>query len=296
MNGLIKKKLINNILSYFTITIGTILAALAIDLFLIPNNMIDGGITGISIMLNRITNIKIGIFIILINIPFVLVGYKELGKKFLFKAMYGMTLYSLALAYFENLNSLTNDALLSVFYGGALLGLGVGIVIKGGGCLDGTEAMGILINKKSSLSVGQVVLIFNVFIYSISSLLYGWDRALYSLLTYCISYKVIDLVSEGLEKTKAALIITDEGEKIAENIYKKLGRTVTYINGNGLISGKDKVILYAVITRLEISELKQIVEDDDCSAFVTITDVSEIIGNHIKKMHEVKNKSQKISK
>ena len=122
-----------------------------------------------------------------------------------------------------------------------------------------------------------------------SGIVFGWDRALYSIMTYFITYKIIDIVSEGLEQAKSALIITNHGDEIANSIYKKLGRTVTFIEGEGLISGK-KVVLYVVVTRIELRELKKIIEDDDVSAFMTITDVSEIVGQHIKKKDTVKNK------
>jgi len=176
---------------------------------------------------------------------------------------------------------MTDDVLLASVFGGILLGAGAGLVVRFGGCLDGTESLAIVISKKTSLSVGQVVLICNLFIYTIAGFIFGMDRALYSLLTYFITFKVIDFVSEGLEQAKAAMIITDKGDIVSKEIYKRLGRTVTEIQGKGLISGK-KTVLYSVITRLEVPELKRIVTSQDISAFVTITDVSEIIGRHIK--------------
>ena len=186
--------------------------------------------------------------------------------------------------FFWQVDVVTNDVLLATVFGGILLGIGVGFVIKFGACLDGTEVVAILINKKTSFSVGQVVMFLNFFIYSTAGFLFGWDRALYSILTYFITFKIIDMVSEGFEQAKAAMIITNHGE-IANSIYKHLGRTVTMLEGEGLISGK-KVVLYAVVTRIEIPELKRIVAADDYSAFVTITDVNEIVGKHIKKKKE----------
>ena len=176
---------------------------------------------------------------------------------------------------------MTDSILLATVYGGALLGLGVGIVIRAGGCVDGTESVALVISKKTSLSVGQVVLIFNLVIYFVAGFIFGINRALYSLLTYFITYKVIDLVSEGFEQAKAALIITDKGTDLANEIYKKLGRTVTKIKGKGLISG-EKEVLYCVLTRIEVFELKRICQELDQSSFVTILEVSEIIGEHIK--------------
>ncbi|MDU4861463.1 MAG: YitT family protein [Terrisporobacter othiniensis] len=269
------------VLSYLFITIGILLAALALEVFLIPNRIIDGGITGISIILSFLTKIKLSIFIVVINIPFLLLGFKHLGKNFLIQASFAMVLFSLLLDAFKNVEVVTNDVLLATVFGGIILGIGVGFVIRYGACLDGVETIAILINKKTSFSVGQVILLINLMIYMVAGILFGWDRALYSIMTYFITYKIIDIVSEGLDQAKAALIITNHGEEIARSIYKKLGRTVTFIEGEGLISGK-KVVLYVVVTRLEVRELKKIIEVDDISAFMTITDVAEIVGQHIK--------------
>jgi uncharacterized membrane-anchored protein YitT (DUF2179 family) len=171
--------------------------------------------------------------------------------------------------------------LLATVFGGALLGIGVGIVVKFGGCLDGTETISILLSKKTNLSVGQIILFFNLFIYSIAGFVFGIDRALYSILTYFISYKLIDIIIIGFDQTKEALIITDKGEQLAKEIFEKIGRTTTTIKGEGLITGK-KNIIYCILTRMEINDLKKIVRDMDETAFITISDVSEIIGKHIK--------------
>ncbi|MCI5628350.1 MAG: YitT family protein [Clostridiales bacterium] len=277
------------VLSYMFITIGILLASLALEIFLIPNRIIDGGITGISIILSFLTNINLSIFIIVINIPFLLLGFKHLGKNFLIRTTFAMIIFSFLLEQFKQVDVVTNDVLLATVFGGILLGIGVGFVIRYGACLDGVETIAILINKKTSFSVGQVILLVNLVIYMVAGIVFGWDRALYSIMTYFITYKIIDIVSEGLEQAKSALIITNHGDEIANSIYKKLGRTVTFIEGEGLISGK-KVVLYVVVTRIELRELKKIIEDDDVSAFMTITDVSEIVGQHIKKKDSVKNK------
>ncbi|MDO4283457.1 MAG: YitT family protein [Clostridia bacterium] len=280
-----KNEIFKIIMDFCMITIGAIIAAFALGEFLIPNTILDGGINGISMMLSKISGISISIFIIILNIPFILIGFKSLGKSFLFKALYAMLAFSFLLAVFERREGFTNDIILATVFGGLMLGCGVGLIIKQGGCLDGTETVAMIISKKTNFSVGQIVLMFNVVIYTIAGFLYGWDRALYSLLTYFITFKVIDIVSEGFEQAKAVLIITNQSAEIAEDIYKRLGRTVTSFEGEGLINGKT-MILYSVITRLELSEFKEIVTKDDRKAFVTVTDVSEIIGRHVKKLPE----------
>ncbi len=269
------------LISFLMLTIGSILAAYALETFLIPNTILDGGVTGISIIISKLTEIPISLLVLILNIPFIFLGYKNMGMGFLIRAIYSMILFSLALSYFANFEEITNQILLATVYGGALLGVGVGLVIHFGGCVDGTESVSLVISKKTALSVGQVVLIFNLIIYTVAGTIFGIDRALYSLLTYFITFKVIDFVAEGLEQAKAALIITDKGTDMADEIFKRLGRTVTKIKGKGLITG-EKEVLYCVITRIEVYELKKICHEMDCSSFVTVLEVSEIIGDHIK--------------
>lgn len=280
------KSLINNLISMVLIIVGCALAAFSIGAILIPNLILDGGINGISIMLGQVTSIKTSIYIVLLNIPFVILGYKTLGKEFVFKALFAMLVFSGMLCYTETLDIGIHDKLLATIYGGIVLGFGVGLIIRYGGCLDGTEIAAIIASKKTNFSVGQIVLICNVFIYGTAGFVFGFDRALYSLLTYFITFKVIDFVSEGLEQGKAALIVTNQSAKVAKDIYEKLGRTVTSFEGKGMING-ETMILYCVITRLELTELRNIVNADDIQAFVTVIDVSEIIGSHIKKKPQI---------
>ena len=282
-----KNEVLINLISFIGITMGAMLAAFSIQTFLSPNMILDGGVVGLSMIVSKLTNISLSVFTIVLNIPFLLIGYKNLGKKFLVKAVYAMLIFSAFLTMFSNVHELTDDILLATIYGGIILGVGVGLVIRSGGCLDGTESVAIIINKNTSFSTGQIIMLFNIFIYLLAGVLFGLDKALYSLLMYFITFKIIDLVSEGLEQAKAALIITDQGLEIANEIYNRLGRTATLIEGNGLVSGK-KDVLYCVLTRMEISQLRSIVNSKDETAFVTITEVSEIIGEHIKSNKDVK--------
>lgn len=284
-----EEKIYKSIISYGVLTFGAIIAALALDVFLLPNTILDGGVTGISILISRITHIPLSILVLICNIPFVYVGYKNLGKGFLGRTIYSITLFSIMLHLFEVFAPFTDEILLATVFGGIVLGVGVGLIIRSGGCIDGTESVAIVISKKSNLSVGQVVLLFNLVIYTVSGFMFGFDRAMYSLLTYFITFKVIDFVSEGLEQAKTALIITDKGTSLSKEIYKRLGRTTTTIRGKGLISG-EKEVLYCVLTRIEVFELRKIVEAMDNSAFVTIQDVSDIIGTHIKSNEKMKGK------
>lgn len=275
-----------HILPYIFIAIGAVVAAFALEEFLVPNTILDGGVTGISIMINALFDIPLGLLIFVINIPFLLIGLKNIGKVFFVRGIFGMALFSAMTEVFHKLVEVTNETILAAIFGGALLGLGVGLVLRFGGCLDGTEIVALLLSKNNSFSVGQIVFIFNIVIFSIAGILFGVDRAMYSLISYFIAYKAIDMVENGLEQGKAVTIITDKGKVVADEIYKKLGRTCTIIKAEGLISG-DKDYLYCVVTRIELSEIRNIVKNIDVSAFVTISDVSEILGKHIK---QIKNK------
>ena len=285
----VKSQETRRLISFIMLTTGSIIAAYALESFLIPNTILDGGVTGISIIVSKITNLPVSLLVLILNIPFVYIGYKNLGRGFLIRAVYSMVLFSVSLSVFRYYEPLTEQMLLATVFGGILLGLGVGLVIHFGGCVDGTESVALVISKKTTLSVGQVVLVFNLVIYSVAGMIFGIDRAMYSLLTYFITFKVIDFVSEGFEQVKAALIVTEKGTDMAKEIYKRLGRTVTTIRGKGLISG-DKEVMYCVLTRMEIYELRHIAEEMDESAFITILEVSDIIGQHIKSTQRLSHK------
>ena len=277
-----KKDFLKTFIDYIMLAVGAVIAAFAIEEFLVPNTILDGGVIGIGIMIRNLTGISLSILTIVLNLPFLLIGMRKLGKMFVVKAAFSMAVFYVFLGVFAPLANATQETLLAVSFGGVILGLGVGIVIRYGGCLDGTETVAILLNKKFGIPVGQTVLIINIVIYAIAGVLFGFDRAMYSLLTYFITSKILDVVETGLDQAKAAMIITDEAEIIAEKIYQLLGRTVTIMHGEGMVSGK-KTVLYCVVTRFEIRELRNIIRSLDTSAFVTVSDVSEIIGNHIKK-------------
>lgn len=269
------------VLRYFNLIIGAIIAAFALEEFLVPAKILDGGIVGISIIISNLTPISLSILTICLNLPFVLAGAKQLERFFWLRTLISMSVFSIFLEIFHHWHNATYDELLATVFGGLILGLGVGLIIRNGGCLDGTETVAIMVSRKTRLSVGQIVLCCNIVIFLSAGILFGLDRALYSLLTYIITSKVVDYINTGLDQGKAVMIITDEGKQIADDIYQTLGRTVTFMKGNGLISG-EKTILYCVITRMELATIRKIIEKDDYSAFMTITDVSEIIGHHIK--------------
>lgn len=280
------KKKLWTALHFLMITVGTFVYSVALEMFLVPNLVLDGGLTGISLMINYQTGILLGLLTFLLNIPFVVLGWRMLGLRFAGSYLYAMILLSGFTALLHDVAPVTDNKLLSVVFGGILLGIGVGLVIKGGACLDGTELLAMLCSKRLPVSVGQVILFLNLVIFSVAACLFGIDRALLSLLTYIIASKLIDMVETGFNEAKQTIIICNDGATIATEIYEKLGRTMTILDAHGLISGK-KDMMYCVITRLELMELRRIVEKYDGSAFITVSDISEIIGDHIKKTSKV---------
>lgn len=270
------------IISFLMLTIGAILAAFSIEEFLAPNNIYDGGIVGISMIIDYYLPLKLSHIIVILSIPFVIFGIKRLGKRFVVKFIYATIVFSVMTEVFAPFANATREKILAVVFGGIFLGAGVGLVLRGGGCLDGTEIVGVIMSRKFSVSTAQVVLIFNIIIYTVAGFCFSLDSGMYSLIMYLITSKVIDYVEIGLDSAKSVIMITEDGTALAEKIYEELGRTVTFIKGEGLVSNSKKVILYCVVTRAEIFELKSIIKSVHGSTFTTISEVSEIVGNHVK--------------
>ncbi|OXM13740.1 YitT family protein [Paenibacillus herberti] len=265
------------------LTIGAVLMAVGLEIFLVPNNIIDGGITGISIMLSYITDVPLGLFLFVLNLPFLFLGYKQIGKTFAFSTLYGIAVMSLTTFLLHNVDPVTIDEFLASIFGGIVLGTGVGMAIRFGGSLDGTEIVAILFAKKMPFSVGEIVMFVNLFILSSAGFLFSWDRAMYSLIAYYIAYKMIDIVLEGFDESKAAWIISDEYRDIGEAIMSRLGRGVTYLNGEGGFTGGEKKVIFVVITRLEEAKLKSIVSDMDSAAFLAVGNIHDVKGGRFKK-------------
>jgi uncharacterized membrane-anchored protein YitT (DUF2179 family) len=263
--------------------IGSILAAIGLEFFLIPNQIIDGGIVGISILLSTVTEIPLSYFIVLLNLPFLYVGYKQIGKTFAISTLFAVSSLSYWVSYFTPIPELTNDLFLAAVFGGIIVGLGVGLIIRYGGSLDGTEIIAIILDKKTGFSVGEIVMFMNLFILASAGLVFSWNKAMYSLVAYFVAFKVIDITIAGLDSSKGVMIVSDVPDQIAAALLDRMGRGVTVFNGEGGYSGEQKKVLYSVITRLEIAKLKSIIYEKDENAFVTIHEVHEVIGGIVKK-------------
>lgn len=278
-----RKTAIDWIKKYMVLIIGSLIYSAGLEIFLVPNNIIDGGIVGISIMASYLTGIPFGVYMVVLNLPFLYLGYKQIGKTFAISTIVSIIALSIFSEFLEPVPQITEDYFLAAIFGGIIAGAGVGLVIRQGGSLDGTEITAIILDRKTSFSVGEVVMFFNLFILGAAGFVFGWDKAMYSLVAYFIISKMIDVVLKGLDESYAVMIVSDEYEEIADALMHRLGRGVTYLHGQGAYTGDDKQVLYCVVTRLEVVKLKEIALEKDETAFVTINPVHDIVGGRFKK-------------
>lgn len=278
-----RKTAMDWIKKYLVLIIGSLIYSAGLEIFLVPNNIIDGGIVGISIMASYLTCIPFGVYMLVLNLPFLYLGYKQIGKTFAISTIISIIALSIFSEFLEPVPQITQDYFLAAIFGGIIAGAGVGLVIRQGGSLDGTEITAIILDRKTSFSVGEVVMFFNLFILGAAGFVFGWDKAMYSLVAYFIISKMIDVVLKGLDESYAVMIVSDEYEEIADALMHRLGRGVTYLHGQGAYTGDDKQVLYCVVTRLEVVKLKEIALEKDEAAFVTINPVHDIVGGRFKK-------------
>ena len=278
-------KLRQNIRKVILIIIGAAITAYGLEAVLIPNSVIDGGVTGVSIMGAEIFGLPLGVFLFILNIPFVYLGYKQVGRTFAIMSVIGIAALSVGTVLMHSITPILSekDPLLVVASGGILLGVGIGIVLRNGGALDGSEVLAVLISRKVPFSVGDIILVINVFIFAIAAFVYDLESALYSALTYYIAKTVIDIVQVGLETSKQVKVISKNSKEIGDAIQARLGRSITYTFGRGGFSHEDTEIINCIINRMEETKLLDIVREHDPSAFVVISDVSEVRGGNFKK-------------
>lgn len=280
----VKEKVLSYFIKILFWILGAFIVAVALEMFLLPNKIIDGGVIGISMMVSYITKWNLGLLIFCINIPFMLIALKALGKKFIINTFIATVLLSLATNLTINLHPATNDLILATVFGGILLGLGVGLILRNNASLDGTEMLSIVLSKKLKVvSVGELLMGMNLFIYTVAGFLLGWDRAFYSIITYYIASKVIDSVLEGLDKSKSVRVVSDYWEEIGNSIMKELDVSVTYIKSKGGYSRQDKTITYCVVNKFDIPKLKELIHDLDPKSFIVTEDVHEVEGVRFKK-------------
>lgn len=281
MSGLKDKTTLKEVIfCYIMVAIGATIAAFAIEDFLAPNKIFDGGIVGVSMIFANFTGFKLSILTWLLNVPFLIFGWKKKGPHFVIRSIYAMTIFAVAVAFFETTPAVTTEHLLAVTFGGLILGVGVGIILRYGGCLDGTEIIASILSPKIHMPIGRQVLYFNVVLYLIIGFLYSWNNGLYSILTYVLVSVVMTRVEEGFDAQRACLIFThDDVSAIKDRLYQELGRTCTEWNTEGYIAGENKA-LYIVVSQYELKQIREILSDFNC--FATISGIDEIIGKNVK--------------
>ena len=268
------------------ISLGVLSATFGLKGFLIPNNFIDGGATGIALLIRQLTGAKLGLMLVLVNIPFLLLGLGVIGRNFAIKAALAIAGLAL-LAAFINFKPVTDDKLLVAVFGGFFLGAGIGLTIRGGAVIDGTEVVALYLSKRLGTTVGDIIIIINVIIFGVTAYFISIDVALYAMVTYLAASKTVDFIIEGIEEYTGVTIISSHNEEIKEMIINKLGRGITVYKGREGFGKQgytdDKNIIYTVVTRLEISRMNNEIHKIDPNAFVIMTAIKDVKGGMIKK-------------
>ncbi len=282
-----KKEIFRIIRDILFISLGILSAGFGLKGFLLPSGFIDGGVTGISLLLNLLFDIPVPILIFIINIPFIIMGYNQVTKVFALKTFVAISGLAICLT-FVDYPVVTNDKLLISVFGGFFLGAGIGLSIRGGSVIDGTEVLALYINRKSSLTIGDIILIINIIIFSFAAIFLNVEIALYAILTYLSASKTVDFIVNGIEEYTGVTIISDKSERIRKSILVNLGRGVTIYKGRRGFRRKEEHnydidIIYTVVTRLELTKLQNEIDKIDPDAFIVQQSISDTKGGMIKK-------------
>ncbi len=274
------KSITSEIVYALWILIGAAMAAFAVEVFLIPNRLIDGGVVGVAMIFGNIFGTSwIPYLLVLFNLPFIYLAYRFIGRYFVMHMVVSVLVFAGFMVGLQNFLPLEfhGESLEVVVIGGALLGIGIGLIIRAGACLDGTEILGIIVNKRTGISVGQTVLVCNVFIFATAGIVFqDWHPPILSLITYMVAIKMMDTVIVGLDETKSVTIISPKSKQIAESIVHELGLGLTIMYGRGGYSGREREILYVISERLQLAELKDLVYREDPGAFMAVENLHEV--------------------
>ncbi|RYZ30980.1 MAG: YitT family protein [Chitinophagaceae bacterium] len=280
-------KVVWNLKNLFLILLGTSLAVLAMKGFMIPNRFMDGGITGISILLHEIFHINISFLVIILNVVFVYLGYKRIGKTFAVQTTIAVFLLAIGLLFVE-INPITHDKLLIATFGGLLIGTGVGLVIRGGGVIDGAEVIAVFTVRKTGFSNSEIIMLINTLIFAIAALQFGIETAMYSIITYFAATRTTNYIVDGIEEYTAMNIICSQHEEVKSLLVNDLGKGITVYKGErGYLPGSFEVrtqsdIIVTIITRLEIKQIQDAVMEIDPRAFIYVQSIKEASGGILK--------------
>lgn len=279
-------------LNFLLLTLSGTINAIGIVFFLAPVNLFDSGFSGTAMFFNEITGIPLAVFLLILNIPFFIFGYKRQGTVFTIYSIYAVLIYSLASFVITNILPIDvsssspfagTDLLLCAIFGGLISGVGSGLTIRFGGAIDGVEVMSVIFAKRMGITVGTFVMIYNVFLYIIIGIVCNsWVLPMYSILTYAAALKSVDFIVDGFDKAKAAMIITSKPNEICARLSESFGRGITLIKANGYYFNTEKTLVYFVINRFQIGKLKDIVSSIDPYAYVTINDISDVLRSSVR--------------
>lgn len=276
-----KKRAIETVETGFFLLLGAWLYAYGLEMLLVPNELIDGGVVGIALMADSLTGLPFSFWFVVINSPFVLMGWRSMGWRFVLSTFFAVIAMSILSQWYHNPEAVTRDPFLSAIFGGVVTGLGSGVIIRNGGSLDGTEIVAIILNRRISFSVGEIIMFFNLIILGSAGIVYGWDTAMYSLVNYFVTAKMVDVVIKGLNDNYAVFIISQKHEEVSKALMD-MGGGVTLLHGCGGYLGDPREIIYCVVNRLELGNLKAKVKTVDENAFLTINSVREIEGGRFR--------------
>lgn len=279
-------------LNFLLLTLSGTINAIGIVFFLSPVNLFDSGFSGTAMFFNEITSIPLAVFLLILNIPFFIFGYKRQGAVFTIYSIYAVLIYSLASFVITDILPIDvsssspfagTDLLLCAIFGGLISGVGSGLTIRFGGAIDGVEVMSVIFAKRMGITVGTFVMIYNVFLYIIIGIVCkSWELPMYSILTYAAALKSVDFIVDGFDKAKAAMIITNKPNEICARLSESFGRGITLIKANGYYFNTEKTLVYFVINRFQIGKLKDIVSSIDPYAYVTINDISDVLRSSVR--------------
>lgn len=267
---------------YFLITVGALLTALALDLFLVPGKIAAGGVSGLATVFYHLFGFHVGVTMLVINVPLFIAGWRMIGRTFVVRTFYGAVMLSVLTDALAFLPALTSDSLLAALWGGILSGIGIGMTLKWGGSTGGTDLAALLLQRFFRISVGQTLLVIDFAIITFAGIVFGAELALYALITLFITTRVIDLVQEGMVYAKAAYIISNHAEEISQAVLDKMARGVTSFKATGMWTKTEREVLFIIVARSEIATLKQIVSRIDPRAFMVIHDAHEVLGEGFK--------------
>lgn len=260
------------------IIFGAMIVAVSINTFILANHIADGGVTGIAIIFYYLFDWEVGLSVFILNIPLFILGYKAVGRQLLILSILGVGAMSTALRLTDGISALTTDTLLAAVFGGLVTGIGMGIIFRSRGSLGGTDILAIVLNRKTPFSVGQIILGLDAVVFLGAAILFEPEMAMYAMIYMFIASKVIDLVQVGLDYSKSVMVVTAKHQEIASEIISKLERGVTYFVAEGAYSQNKKKVVYSIVNRAQLTQIKEIVHRHDPEAFLAIADVSEVVG------------------